>query len=357
MTKKITSYQLGILLFIISAFKIFTSNPYKHANFSEIIIGILLSISLQFFLILPLIFFYKKHKSMSVIRVFKEKNLVLGNVISCFYMLFYVISTLRLIMRFSDFMSKLFPELGSKIAIILVLTFCGGYIAFLGIESIARTSGIILVFLVLIMIFLGISCVNFIKIDNIEFLKNDVTPKNFFSFFIIETAKASEIAVIIVLIPHIKSNFSKSIPVFLSAKVIFSMFFLFLSALVLGGYAKELDFAYFALSELSHSSFIERYDGIYLILWTLTAVISVSFFINALAECVKTMNARNIEKGNNIIFLIITAIIAITALLLSYFPEYIQGFRNDFIFAIYLIILAVVLPVFANFIKVKGGKI
>ncbi len=360
MNKKISGNQLFILIFIVGIFKTITYNPFEYASFFQIILTVSLSFLINSVLLIPVFIISYHNPNESIITIFSNKNKFLGKIISAIYLVYFLLVTIRATRQFGYFMKEMFPTVAEMAVVIAIISICGLYAAILGIEAISRSAGIIFIISIIIFISFILTSLNYADFSNLY----DAVPKNssestsFFTFLSREIATFIELTPLLFLISNIKNaktDFNKGITKFLIVKFLTVIGIFTLTALVFGGYAKNSGYPFFRLGSLSSTYFVERYDGVYMILWILTAVTTISYFLYSAKECSGVIFKNKITQ-KNILTTIFAIITATSSILLSGQSDKLEEVYNEYFSAIYLIFLIFIIPLFALILGKNSRK-
>ncbi len=309
--KQISYGQLIMLLFVSRIFKMMTYNPLEYVSAQKLMTELVLSTLIQAFIILPLIFIYKKYPGEDVVSLAKKKNITIGNIIGAVYAIYFVLVALKSVKYFAIFMSQMFPVIRYSTVVAIILTIVGGYGALLGIESIGRSATIVFVFFCLMFVAI-IATTN----GNIDLFNITYAPKNqeisMWTFIIKGIGFNVEFASVAILLPAIKNRLPSGMYIYLGMKLIIIEILVFLSVCVLGAYSELSVFPFFKIGAYSKTQFFERFDALYMFVWALCAVASVAFFIYLVTASIKTIS---IKAKPNIVTLIIMAVTIVVSVI------------------------------------------
>ncbi len=293
--KQISYGQLLTLLFISRIFKTMTYNPFRDAQPFTIMICIAISVAIQALLVIPVILIYKKNKGEDIISLAFSKGKILGILLTFVYGLYFIVISLSTVKYFSLFMSSMFPVINSDKIIAVILVIIAVYGAFQGIEAIGRSASIVFALFFAMMLLIGLT-----EQGNIDLYNFSLVPpekeKSFFEFLIYELGTNFELIAITVLLPKIKSSLTKGVYLFLAIKLIVIEFSIFLSVTILGEYIKMTELPFFEVGAFSKTQFIERFDAIYMLVWTFCAVICLGLFLYLASTCFENVLKKTGEK-------------------------------------------------------------
>ena len=293
--KKISYSQVIILLFIIRILKTMTFNPFINTSSVILMLAVLASTLFQGLLFVPVAYIYKCCPGKDVNELAYGVSKAFGICVSLIYKLYFLLAILRAVKHFTYFMVQMFPGVGGRIVISVALLAVAGYGAYLGLESIARTSvfvgGILFVMFALI-ITTTKGELDFLNVNMIS----ESPFKSFLSCFIQEIGMNSEIIAFAVLLPYIKSGIKKAFAGLLVLKLVVIELIIFLYTALFGDYMKEIILPFFSAGAFSKTQFVERFDPVYMVVWTLCAVVGVSLSIFFAVRCGKNVFIKIKEK-------------------------------------------------------------
>lgn len=126
--------------------------------------------------------------------------------------------------------------------------------------------------------------------------------------------RSVELAALIFLLPHVENRRTAGLFSYLGIKLLFVEFSTLMITAVLGDYAKGLTLPLYTLSTYARSSVIERFDSVYMLVWTIAVFLKVALLLMLGGQCLKNIFPKlneNISKG------LVTAAAAATAISLA----------------------------------------
>ena len=275
---KISWGQILILLLICRIFTLMTFVPLisDGYNFPTQIIASVIATVIQAIAVIPLILFSKAYPEQTVTAAVMKKNKFWGYIVSIVYLLFFLTYTINSVLHFIKFLNdRFFPESNVTIMMIILLA-VGVYCAHCGIEGISRSSVIVFVlFIIMLFIMVITASQNFSMINYYAADYDD----NLFNAVMEDLSRNSEIVVAAFVVKNIKSCFKCSIYGFLASKLIITELITMLIIGVLGDFAKLTDYPFMTVGSYAGTELFQRNDSLYLILWTIIAVINISLFM------------------------------------------------------------------------------
>ncbi len=349
-TKKISYLQMMILLLTARIFVTLTyvTSSEFYDNSSTRILALLISTTLWAIIIIPIILFNKRFPSRTFTSLIIEKSKLFGNIFAVLYLAFMLIYTISLMLSYVTLIqNRFFPEINRYIAIAIILAIAC-YCASCGIEGIARSS--VIIFAVFLVVFI-VMAIN--SIGNFELLNfyNNIGESNLFKATVIDFSKNGEIIMALFLMKYIKSKVKCGLYGLLAAKLIFLSLIIFLIIGTVGDFSKLTDYPFLTLAGFAKSQIFVRYDSLYLILWTMISVTSISLFINIssglLAEIFPKIKAKNS---------VIALAIFVSSLAIIITNSDKNSYSNSVFLTIALIILVGIIPAITLLSLKKGGS-
>lgn len=276
--KKISYGQVIFLLFICRVFKTLTFNPFRDTNSGVLMWSILISTILQMVILLPLFYIYNKHPGKSVDELAFGISKPIGYIITAVYALYFILLAARAIKYFTYFMTDMFPSIKNYYFIAITIVLVAGYGAFVGVEALGRSSifiSFIFISMIIVMIITAQGKMEKINLDiAVQNPANDI-----FSCVLKELGMNSELTTFALLLPYIKSDIKKSGFILLGLKLVFLEVIVFIYTTLLGDYIKLARIPLFVVGSYSKTKFIERFDALYMLEWTLCAALTIGLFI------------------------------------------------------------------------------
>lgn len=270
------------LLLICRIFDLMTFVPLvsEGYSFAEQAAAAVISTAIQAVLVIPLIIFEHRCPEKTVTAVIAEKSVFAGKTASALYFVFFFISSLSSTVSFMRFLeSRFFSEAGSFFMPFIFIAVCV-YCAYCGIEGIARSSIFVLVFFTLIMALMTASSIG--NFSTINFY-GSVNGDSLADAVISDLARNSFITAAAFLIKNTDRSCRRGLYGLLGTKLIITELVMLMITGILGGYAQLTDYPFMEVGSYSEARLFQRNDSLYLIVWTLAAVVTVSLFIRITA--------------------------------------------------------------------------
>lgn len=271
--------QLLLLLFMCRVFTLMTFVPFARdgEGLSLRLTAAAVSAAVQAALLIPVVLLRR-----SVTGALLEKNKVCGIIAAALYLLFFLFYTVNSLLHFQDFLSdRFFPTADSTLWIAVLLIICV-YCACLGTEALGRSAALLFWIFAAALAVMCISSAGEAEASNIYLEK--FTAGSLFSAVLNDLSRNGEICAIAFLAGRVRDKLRCGVYGLLASKLLLSEAVMLLIAAVLGGFASLTDYPFLALGTFGSAEFIQRGDSLYLIVWTVTAVINIALFLHISAE-------------------------------------------------------------------------
>ncbi len=348
-TARISYFQMMILLLTTRIFVSMTYVPLigRGYNFSTQIFATIISIVILSILIIPIVLLNKIKPNETITHIIMRKSKPFGYISSILYLAFFLFYTINLIMSYVNFVTaRFFPDL-NKIVILALILLVSGYCAYCGVEGISR-SGVI-IFALFIVVFLIMIFSARKSISSINFYSG-MFGDNLYEAVTSELMRNGEIIGGLFLIKYVKTKAKCGLYLLLAAKLILLELMTYIIVGTLGDYVKLTEYPFLTLGSFA-SGIFGRYDSQYLILWTMTAVISIALFLNILANLLKEITPKLRYKNIAICSAIFLAVFAVIT-----FGEDVNIAEKYILNEYFLVVLLFVIPFIMLLIEKKGGK-
>ncbi len=274
MEKRIISWgQLLLLLFMCRVFTLMTFVPFVQGDISVQMIGTAISSAIQAIILIPVVLLKN-----SATDVLLKKYRPLGITAAILYLLFFLLYTVNGLLHFQNFLSaRFFPTADSSIWIGIILVICV-YCGCLGIEALGRSAVVVFwlfVAAVAAMIFSSVQ-----GFDTTNLYLSPVTPKNLVSAILDDLSRNGEIVALAFLAKHVREKHRCGTYGLLAAKLFLVEGAMLLICAVLGDFANLTNYPFLSLGTFGGARFLQRSDSLYLIVWTITAVLNISLFLH-----------------------------------------------------------------------------
>lgn len=350
--KQISYGQFIMLLFITRFFKTMTYNHFEYVSAINILLELVMSVAIQGLILIPFVYIYKKYPGDDIFSLAYKKNKVLGHFISAMYIVYFGIIVFRAVKYFSVFMSHMFNTLHYSNSITIILILAGLYGALVGIESISRSSVFVFIGLCIM-----ITAIIFTSKSNADLLNITYVPKTksmgLFEFLAKGIGYNVELSALAILLPRVRNHLAKGLYIYLALKLVAIELIVYLCVAVLGAYVEICEFPFFKIGAYSKTQFVQRLDPLYMVGWTLCAVITVSLFIYLITATVKKMNTK---VNNKIVSIIISGLLIIVALSVNIKKSTYDLWFDKGIGTIFLAVFIFIIPLFLIIASKKKKK-
>lgn len=270
--------QLLLLLFMCRVFTLMTFIPLaaEGAGLSLQLTAAAVSSAIQAVILIPAVLLKD-----STAAVLHKKNKFLGWLSTSLYLHFFLAYTVNSLLHFQSFLSaRFFPSADSLLWLAVILIVCV-YCGCSGIEALGRSA--VLLFWIFIAAMAAMSFSSAKNFDAANLYLENIQPKNLFSAVMEDLARNGEIVAVAFLGKHVREKLRCGVYGLLAAKLVLAELVTLTITAVLGDFAKLTDYPFLALGTFGGSRFIQRSDSLYLIVWTITAVINIALFLHIAA--------------------------------------------------------------------------
>ena len=289
--------QFLLLLFMCRVFTLMTFVPFTRdgEGLSLRLTAAAVSTTVQAVLLIPVVMLKK-----SATEVILEKNKACGIIAAALYLLFFLFYTVNSLLHFQSFLSaRFFPYAESLLWIAVILAVCV-YCACLGTEALGRSAVLLFWIFIVTLIVMGVSSARETDAANLYF--DSIKWDGLFRAVIEDLSRNGEICAAAFLAGRVRSKDQarfneQAVPGgkkqgdlrcgvygLLASKLVLAEVVMLLIAAVLGDFAALTDYPFLALGTFGGERFIQRGDSLYLVVWTITAVLNVSLFLHISAE-------------------------------------------------------------------------
>jgi spore germination protein KB len=247
---------------------------------SEQMTAVVISAVIQLVICIPLLVFVKKFPLTSITEIAGRKYTFIGFLLIAVCFIFFVCETADSLLSFQIFLGDRFFKTANPYLWIGIFLIICVYCAVIGIEGIARSSTAVFIILIIMIITMGVTSARDFDPVNIYV----TAPSGTLLFAVIdELAKNGEIVALAFLCKYIPNKFNRTVYGLLIGKVIITIAVLTLIQGVLGDFAMLTDYPFLAVGAYAGVNFLQRADAVYLVVWTMTAVLKTALYINICA--------------------------------------------------------------------------
>ena len=348
---KISVFQFFVMLFLSRTLTTVTylSSYTENIRLSDMLIQPIFRIIIGTLIMLPVYFFYRKHKGKNILEIVNDKSKIIGKLLSAVFVLYFFYFTVVTIARLDLFAGTVvFPETDVDYMLIFAVILCC-YGAYLGLEALGRSSVISAVLVVPALIFIILTLIK--KVDLLN-----MTP--IFYNGVMSVVKVSvdavgqtvEYGIIALMLPRITGKYRKGYFVWLFSQVSLMAVMFFFACTVMGNFASTQLFPFHTLASLAEFSMFSRLDAIFTGVWIMCAFIKAGLLIYLQAEILTTY----FGKFRRTHYLVVIGIITIIAnLLISQQVKWFTIIDNSIIKIIITGISVLIIPLLVLFIARK----
>ena len=279
--------QFLLLLFMCRVFTLMTFVPFARDGdgLTLRLTAAAVSTAVQAVLLIPAAVLKK-----SATEVIISKNKPCGVIAAALYLLFFLFVTANSLLHFQSFLSaRFFPYADSLVWIGVMLIVCV-YCACLGTEALGRSAVLLFWIFVISLAAMAISSAG--EADSANLYFEPLAADGLFSAVLDDLSRSGEICAAVFLAGRVRpaeQNNSAGkgrcglrcgVYGFLASKLVLAETVMLLVAAVLGDFASLSDYPFLALGTFGGERFIQRADSLYLVVWTITAVLNVSLFLH-----------------------------------------------------------------------------
>lgn len=282
MTKKISKWQLVFLLLLCRIFTLMTYVPAfpQDGGLALRLKAAVISVLIQAVLVIPLIILSRHFPDKTVTETIYSKSSFAGIAAAILYLLFFIALCTGQVLHYIDFLGSSFLH-GEKFlplaALLIVCTYC----AYCGTEGLARSSVIMMIPFLIMTVLMAVGAKESFSTNNFYFEKNSY---GLAEAVMDDLTRNGEIAAAAFLMKNLRSGLKCALYWLLAAKLILTSLVFALITGVLGDLADRLDYPFLAVGSSTGSELFRQNGALYLILWTISAVISISVFISIISE-------------------------------------------------------------------------
>ena len=352
---KISSMQFMTILICSKLFCIMTYMPENQKNGALFIITIIVGTVLLGLLMLPSVTFYNKNNGEGILSFASSKSRALAIIISLIYLIVSLVSIIKVMGNISFFLKYNFSETYAPWAVVIVISLAAFYISQLGISTLARTTGIIVVttFIGLFVVLCGFD-------NQIDFSELNLAVEHPVSTVIgdIPTllANSYELVAFALLLNSLKSKPSKTIFSYLIIRMIIIVITILAVTLILGDYAYLSKLPFFSLSSYSQTKIFEHFKAFFMLFWSLCAIIKIVLFTICAGLCINEILPKINPSVSRASALIISAATAIPLLMMEKWENLkLINFQAVIIFISFFVIPLIMLMFKKRNVECQGG--
>ncbi len=316
MEKRIISWgQLLLLLFMCRVFTLMTFVPFAQGDISVQMIGTAISTAIQAIILIPAVLLKD-----SATDVLLKKCRPIGIIAAVIFLLFFLLYTVNGLLHFQNFLSaRFFPTADSTLWIGVILIVCV-YCGCLGIEALGRSAVVVFwLFTAAVAAMVFSSAQSF---DTANLYLSPITPKSLFSAVLDDLSRNGEIVALAFLAKHVREKHRCGTYGLLAAKLFLVEGAMLLICAVLGDFTALTDYPFLSLGTFGGARFLQRSDSLYLIVWTITAVLNIALFLHLSAGLMEEVFPKLKFRTSVAAILVFGTVLVFTLTDLDFDPVY-----------------------------------
>lgn len=357
--EKISAVQAFSLLFISRILVTLTYVPQLNIGSfdSDLFLSIPVSFALMLLLILPMYFLLKNNRELSVPAHAEGVSKRLARLFYLLYFLFFAYNAATAIARFVLYTNSELQPQASPIAIALIVILIASYIAWLGIEVLARSSMIIAVVICIgtLMIFIG----TFPRISRLNFSPLFYDGAQAFGCNIISSfSQTVELAALAIMVPMTSGKIKKGFFVWLGGLLVFLFMIVFSVVGVLGEFSESQLFPVYTATVLSEFNASQRLDALQTGIWLTAVIVKASYLIILCDTCLGKIAVP--QKSRKLFFPFSAMLIFIFAMLCTKsigLYTLLSDYRINLIASLLLVFVIPLFVLVVNKIKQRGRRV
>ena len=329
---KVTSVQFIAILMCSKLFTIMTYMPSEGENGILYNISVIAVTMLMMLFVIPAVVFYKKTYG---------RDIVYSKPANFYYFLLSFIAIINIIGDLLFFLQYCFSDTYAYWAIIIVVSAAVFYITSHKLKTFARVSGIILTFIIFVILIVICGFMHYIDFAQLNIAVKD--PFHNVSKAIPKVVSSSyELIAFVILLGNIKNSPAKTIYWYLGIQAAVTVLITLAIYITLGDYAYLSKLPFFSLSAFSATRIIEHYEAVFMLIWTLAALIKISLFTICANKCISKIIPNVKSNIRSAIILIASGLVTLLLILFTNWEKY--KFEN--LKSVLIIIGVFVIPLF-----------
>ena len=316
--------QLFCLFFVSHLIQTITNSPglQTRENMQNILLGAPIALGLAVVSAVPMLILNARYPQLSVLDLsYYRMGKYGGALVGCLYAAFFLYAPTLAIARYNLYIQTTMLPQASVILLSAAVVATACYGAFMGIEALARASGLIFAAVLVSLIFIFSSLTPEVDLRNFgPFGRQGARAVLDEAFTIV--SGLLEIAALAIILPlakgkHVKRDFflwaiGETVTIGLVA---------FFCIGVLGTYTGMQMYPFYTISTIARVGSLQRLDALYAAIWTSGLFVKVAFFLISLSLCLTRI--KN-ERAGRIGLVAGAAVILLSSVFLSNYPAYIS---------------------------------
>lgn len=277
---KISVFQFYIMLFLSRTLTTVTylSSYTENIRLSDMLVQPVFRIIIGTLIMLPVFLLYRKHSDKNILEIISDKSKISGKIVATIFILYFFYFTVVTIARLDLFAGTIvFPETDVEYMLIFAIILCC-YGAYLGFETLGRSSVISAVLVIPALIFIMLTLVKKVDFLNLTpIFYNGVMPV--VKVAVDSVGQTVEYGIIALMIPRVKGNVKKGFFAWLFLQIFLMAVMVFFACTVMGNFASTQLFPFHTLTSLAEFSMFTRLDAIFTGVWIMCAFIKAGLLI------------------------------------------------------------------------------
>ncbi len=210
-----------------------------------------------------------------------KENKAFGITAAALYFIFFLFYSVNSLLHFQNFLSSgFFPTAEASVWIGILLIVCV-YCGCLGIEALGRSAVILFWLFIISLAVMTVSAAGNFDAAHLSF--GIKYSDELFPAVMDDLSRSGEICAAVFLAKNVSKDLRRGIYGLLGAKLLLTAAVSVLIAAVLGDYAQYTDYPFLTVGAFGETGSLQRGDSLYLIVWTITAVINIALFLHILS--------------------------------------------------------------------------
>ena len=278
-------------------------------------------------LVIPIYGLFSMDRKMNVLDNLQDVFGRFGLIFIVFYVGYYLMISAHTLAVFNNFMASAINPPMSLTFLSIAITGSACYGAYKGVEALARTSGFILIVMVLSMLFMGVSLFTSIETINYKPLLYDGTD-SMVEGTLYMLSQATCIPAMAVLLPLARGKTKAGILVWNICIYGVTALMILLMVGTMGDFVKTQLFPVYTAAGIGKFGSFQHLDSLYLGIWTSGIFIKLSLFLMLAGEGVKKILG---EKARKISVLIFSAMLVILTFCTENYNVSVAMFSTEFL--------------------------
>jgi len=269
--------------------------PFAYENAAVYMLGALISTALQALILLPAAVFAHAFNGEDPCGLSASKSRVLGYAVSALYLSYFALSAFITVGDFSYFMDYYFTGYIPRIMAVVCSVLAAVYIARMKIGALGKTAVYASAGFIIMTAMVVCGSISDVYFTNFHFAEESVA-NSLLSCVRAEFSRNGSLVLFVFLMSELEvSKGKKDISVsraawyFLAVKIIVLELILSLITVILGDYVQVARLPFFSLAAYSQTGIIERFDGLFMFVWVIIAIVKLSAYIFCGAKCLRDL--------------------------------------------------------------------